>query len=596
MKRDRYEILRCDKIPNTRSKYAEILMYYKPGDIVTIRSIINEHHTKFTGKDEYMSQRVKSVLIHAIEIGLAKKIPRTKHDITHLETVQYWLGYLNGGRYNHSNPANTTRSAYLFMLTQFDEWLQGKTHQIELYDIKTDTQKIVTQRFESVEELLYFTKKPGIDPSNTVRIITKHLQDPMHKDKKATSLNITKSAIKSYFGCHDRDLNIKYNPKVNHDTLPAEKSFTLSDLLAMLTSGSPTVTDKAMFMCMFQRGLDISTTIDRFNYDAWEQIVKHFGGADYEMWDMSRCPVPLSLVRVKTNFKHIGYLDRDAISALIPYLKYRYRLTGRQMSSDQPLFITHSKTPIQHSWVHKRFITIGNRAEIIRTKVHGGKNRAGPHEMRDLLKSTLIVAGCRADVADHVIGHKPKDSYEKQHILYPESMRQEFAKASSAINIFTRFRDLTNKGDDVHKIKAELAAKLADIDSLSLEVQRLREREQSRVDKSRDSTQLEISNLRAQVAELADNRDKTDKVNAELLSKLASVDSLSIEVQKLREREQSRRDMTTNVTQSENDTHGDEPSSTSKKLLEFCCVSCELIHDQMVCPRCGSKQSRIYHS
>ena len=52
-------------------------------------------------------------------------------------------------------------------------------------------------------------------------------------------------------------------------------------------------------------------------------------------------------------------------------------------------------------------------------------------------------------------------------------MRQEFAKASNTINIFTSFRDLINNGDDVHKIKAELASKLDDIDSLSLKVQRL---------------------------------------------------------------------------------------------------------------------------
>jgi len=40
-------------------------------------------------------------------------------------------------------------------------------------------------------------------------------------------------------------------------------------------------------------------------------------------------------------------------------------------------------------------------------------------------------------VADHVIGHSPKDSYEKQAVLYPESITCEFAKASHRINIFT---------------------------------------------------------------------------------------------------------------------------------------------------------------
>ena len=42
------------------------------------------------------------------------------------------------------------------------------------------------------------------------------------------------------------------------------------------------------------------------------------------------------------------------------------------------------------------------------------------HEVRDLLKSTLIVSGCAQYVAEHVLGHAPRDSYEKQASLYPE--------------------------------------------------------------------------------------------------------------------------------------------------------------------------------
>ena len=41
------------------------------------------------------------------------------------------------------------------------------------------------------------------------------------------------------------------------------------------------------------------------------------------------------------------------------------------------------------------------------------------HEVRDLLKSTLLVSGCAQYAADHVLGHAPRDSYEKQAVLYP---------------------------------------------------------------------------------------------------------------------------------------------------------------------------------
>ena len=78
------------------------------------------------------------------------------------------------------------------------------------------------------------------------------------------------------------------------------------------------------------------------------------------------------------------------------------------------------------------------------------------HELRDLLKSTLIDSGCRIDVADHVIGHKPKDSYEKQAKLYPETLRKEYSKASKRLNIFTKFTSVVNGTDDSDELKAEL--------------------------------------------------------------------------------------------------------------------------------------------
>ena len=34
-------------------------------------------------------------------------------------------------------------------------------------------------------------------------------------------------------------------------------------------------------------------------------------------------------------------------------------------------------------------------------------------------------------------GHAPRDSYEKQAVLYPEALRSEYAKASGRLNIFS---------------------------------------------------------------------------------------------------------------------------------------------------------------
>ena len=76
--------------------------------------------------------------------------------------------------------------------------------------------------------------------------------------------------------------------------------------------------------------------------------------------------------------------------------------------------------------------------------------------LRDLLKSTLIVSGCAQYAADHVLGHSPNDSYEKQAMLYPEKMRSEYAKASGLLNIFTNIeRYLRMTGVDFKRWQEE---------------------------------------------------------------------------------------------------------------------------------------------
>lgn len=77
------------------------------------------------------------------------------------------------------------------------------------------------------------------------------------------------------------------------------------------------------------------------------------------------------------------------------------------------------------------------------------RHKISSHEFRDLLKSTLLACGVRPNVADHVIGHKPKDSYEKQAILYPENIREEYSKASRKLNVFSNISYYMKRLEDV---------------------------------------------------------------------------------------------------------------------------------------------------
>ncbi len=94
---------------------------------------------------------------------------------------------------------------------------------------------------------------------------------------------------------------------------------------------------------------------------------------------------------------------------------------------------------------------------------------------------------------------------------------------------------------------------------------------------------------------------KKNTLKAELASKLSDFDNLQREVQRLREYEQSRSGvMRSQVSEtsgtSSNTSDVSNTPDIDKPQIEFCCVSCELIHGERKCPDCGSSLWRIFHS
>ena len=88
------------------------------------------------------------------------------------------------------------------------------------------------------------------------------------------------------------------------------------------------------------------------------------------------------------------------------------------------------------------------------------------HQFRHLLKSTLNASGAASYVADHVLGHAPRDSYEKQTILYPEELRAEYAKASSRINIISKVESVLNNQEDPERQKVRIRELNAEVREL----------------------------------------------------------------------------------------------------------------------------------
>ena len=361
------------------------------------------------------------------------------------ETVLYCIKQLRGSKFKNLIPQeklSSTQKSYAYCFWRFNNWLHGRTFEFyQLNQVSSDSfqrekKSIVLQGLEDFFKLYVESHN---SEQEFVKLIKHYLLDPGNKEKRASTIDLEQSAIKAYFEKNDSPIHFQFNSKATHkvtDEDDDQPSLTLDDLLKMLTTGRPTVTQKAMILCKFHRGLDTSTFVDRFSFQAWPQLVDWFGTEEYRKWDLDKCPVPIKLTRIKTGFIHTGFLERDAVSAIQDYLGWRDKSTGRQMRDGDPLFVTFKKVPYTVPGFRRTFQKLAINSGIQR-KLQSYNLREryekDSHEMRDLLKSILIDCGCRMDAADHFIGHRQKDSYEKQATLFPENLREEYMKASSKL-------------------------------------------------------------------------------------------------------------------------------------------------------------------
>ncbi len=552
-----YEVISTTSKPNIKipGKLRLILSDEAIGNQFTLSEILDKYSTSFSGYKT--KQGAYNALVNALSIAKTAGLVKSTHkksDIPEhfetLETVAYWQSQLRGSRFKHSTNKSSTRKQYLYHLWAFNKWLYGKKFQIDsINNVSNDTFAITkTDRsFETVEDLLKVMDQPLSPQKSVIKIIKKYLLDKVHEHKKASTVKIVQSAIMSYFEKNEQSLNLKFDVKVMYNSNEIqEQEISLSDFMTLLSNGKPSVMEKAIFLCKFHKGLDVSTLVGRFNYEAWKQLVAWFGTEIHDAWDLDRCPVPIKLSRIKTGYVHTGFLERDSIEALQRHLKVREEKTGVKMSDDAPLFANKFGRLISSEWVFKHFARLADSSGIQKyTKDQYGKKffKVDSHELRDLLKSTLIDSGCRIDVADHVIGYKPKDSYEKQSKLYPETLRKEYAKASKRLNIFTKFSSVVNRTDDSDVLKEELNSKIKEVDVLLKQ-----QKEQAIIE-----GQAEVFMQKQQ----EDMKNLADTV-AKLESQMGSLKK-------------------------------DKPEK-----LEFCCVDCSTIHDKKACPACGSKIKRIF--
>ncbi|NIP61270.1 MAG: tyrosine-type recombinase/integrase [Nitrosopumilaceae archaeon] len=438
------------EIPAFANKVHHLLFIYDFASVGCTEKILNQNAILILNNDPLREQ------LHP-----AKKGIDTFEEFCNQSSVQELILNLRGSKHHHTKPKSridihSTQLVYANRLFHLHKWLDGRD--FEFNNFVQTAQDTFQNRRESVtlhglEHLLELYQNSFNSRRDFILLLKRYLNDQSHKGKRASSMVVEKSAILAYFRCNESEINITFDPKKRYKVREAEDpepEMTLEDLLKLLTTGRPTLIQKAVILSKFHRGLDTTTLVDRFNFQAWGQLVSYFGTANYMKWDPDMCPVPIRLTRMKTDYSHVGFLDRDAVVAIQDYLYDEQKKKGRIPEAGKPLFVNQKGNAINVHWVSNAFNRMAQKAGI-QSRLDGYDRKPifskNSHELRDLLESTLLNCGVRADVVEHVTGHKPKDSYEKQAKLFPSAVRAEYMKASNTINIFSNIYHYM-KGDE----------------------------------------------------------------------------------------------------------------------------------------------------
>ena len=539
-------------------KMAKTFQMFKMGDIFSPSDFAEKHKNE---KDwlnvKNLENAVNTVYLAtntAQKIGLVMRILseeyKTSFDqFVKISEIHEWLNEITP--MNLKNTKQTkyqgTRGRYAHTAWKFNDWLVDKEFEFDQeFQISENTfkRKTRTIKLEGLIHLLKLLQNANGDKLRFNQICKKYLRDPMHEKKRSGAMRNTVNVIKTFFVFYDVPLTFSFNHKSGHKTPDGDdekKLMTLDNYFKLLTVGKPTIVEKAVFLCKLHRGLDNITFADRFNYQVFGQLVQYFKHEDHNAWDLDQCPVPIDLVRVKTRFKHRGFLDRDAITAIQDALEYRKKKTDTVMKINSPLFLTKYGQPISEGWIYEHFCDIADRAKLRHIREgYSNSYNVDSHESRDLLKS--IAKKCKVDEAarDHFIGHMPKDSYEKETTLFPEMLRSEYMKMSAKLNIFTKFTSVVNGTDDSDELKAELNDALV----------KLKQKESSEELKDA-SIQRHDDILKEQQRQMRLLQDTVNELKKEI-------------------------------------------RVVEKRPIEFCCVSCSTVHAETSCPACNSKLKRIF--
>lgn len=253
--------------------------------------------------------------------------------------------------------------------------------------------------------------------------------------------------------------SVKVNPKGMDNTVPMNvtaKTFLAMAKKVVCFSGIST-RDRSLIMTQLQSGMDASTLTDVFNHVGFPQIADHYGTEDWTMWDESKVPIRLSLIRPKSQYAYYTFIDHDALVCLKDWLNLRLsRYGGRirvhekmdqmRLATSDPIYVNEQGKPLNADYISVVFKRSGIQAGVNLVPTAGmprfkGATRRYPfhsHEVRDTL--VTVGRGLEVDVGvvNFFIGHPiDKYGYDKSPWDDVEHFRDRYSRLAKQLNVIS---------------------------------------------------------------------------------------------------------------------------------------------------------------
>jgi integrase len=275
-----------------------------------------------------------------------------------------------------------------------------------------------------------------------------------YKGKKGTtgrSAQLGVNIMRSFYATYDIVVKMKGKNKLPRSKVENKRIiFKPEDVwkVKVLVDNARTPRDRAIVLCHFQGGMDVSTLCSLDYGDIAEGLAK------------SEEPLRIQVMRVKTGIEFYTFIAKDAITALKAYLA-DMQSRGVKFDNRTPLFLQdRGKKRLRTTNICEMMKVLVVRSGFVSEGNNGNDfNPLGTHSLRESFGSLMINSGVPDTIVDFWLGHEIGEMAEAYKTVQYDSLRKMYMEREQLISINTPNKE-GERLKEIESVTTDLAVKL----------------------------------------------------------------------------------------------------------------------------------------